>query len=49
MEKYNLDYPDVDEIKSRKYKKRHSELMGYNKKYLRSRNNVSSKKHYVIK
>lgn len=33
--KENIDfsYKDVDEIKSRNYKKRHLELMGYSKKY----------------
>ncbi len=32
-ENTDFKYSDIDEIKSRNYKKRHLELMGYSKKY----------------
>ena len=39
MKKIDFNYDDIDEIKSRKYKKRHLELMGYDKKYSSLENN----------
>lgn len=38
-EKIDFNYDDIDEIKSRKYKKRHLELMGYHKRYSSLENN----------
>lgn len=42
-EKIDFNYDDIDEIKSRKYKKRHLELMGYDKKYSSLENNNMDK------
>lgn len=40
IENVDFKYDDIDEIKSRNYKKRHLELMGYSKKYSSLENNT---------
>lgn len=42
-ENVDFRYDDIDEIKSRNYKKRHLELMGYSKKYSSLENNNMDK------
>lgn len=42
-ENIDFNYDDIDEIKSRNYKKRHLELMGYDKKYSSLENNDMDK------
>lgn len=43
IENIDFRYDDVDEIKSRNYKKRHLELMGYSKQYSSLENNKMDK------
>lgn len=42
-ENVDFRYDDVDEIKTRNYKKRHLELMGYSSKYSSLENNIMDK------